>query len=352
MFEDTLKAWPAIIAAFASLVVACVSFLASRSNQRDLQRLQADLAEKQADRDAGRDYKYEALKRLYAEYEPVRFHLVEACEAARNFILELSTRSKATAAGADGSMPSGNYLRLASIYHLLLPAAYFKVMQRGLTLIDLEMSRASMLQYLITKEIFILFTQDSNIAKDADLIYTPYVSGWRQLRLQNPQRYRRQGFALGRLENALAALLRDVSNDSNGTPSTRMKVIDFGDFEAQMKDTTDIEYNSPLGAAADLFSEFDPKTRPILWLILITQFLLYELFLYSVRNGVTTLEALEKQLDTVVVLHARELEMNDGEVSVASRFLRKEVFGRLRTSFVIPKALERSAAPTRGVGAR
>jgi hypothetical protein len=57
----------ALSAAFSALFVALISFWSTRSNQRDLQKLQSALAEKKSEADARRDYQYEALKRLYAE---------------------------------------------------------------------------------------------------------------------------------------------------------------------------------------------------------------------------------------------------------------------------------------------
>ncbi|MGE5265050.1 MAG: hypothetical protein ACM3S0_16845, partial [Acidobacteriota bacterium] len=64
----------ALIAAFASLTVAVITQIVAIRNQRALAQnqqllaqLQSDLAEKKAERDARRDYEYEARKRLYEE---------------------------------------------------------------------------------------------------------------------------------------------------------------------------------------------------------------------------------------------------------------------------------------------
>src|SRR5262245_897533 len=146
MSENDLKILGAVAAAVTSIVVALISFLSTRSNQRDVERLKAELADRKGEVDARRAYTYEALKRLYAQYEPVRFHLVEACESVQEMIVQLAELASPRDLENVGIFPRGNYLRVARVYHLLLPAVYFKVVQSRLTLVDLEASRPTFLQ--------------------------------------------------------------------------------------------------------------------------------------------------------------------------------------------------------------
>jgi len=76
----------ALITAGASLVVsvatAAVSSSFRRHSETELTRLQSQLTEDQSERDARRDYVYEARKRLYTEFQPTLFQMTERCSAA------------------------------------------------------------------------------------------------------------------------------------------------------------------------------------------------------------------------------------------------------------------------------
>jgi hypothetical protein len=239
------------------------------------------------------------LKRLYAEYEPLRFQLVESVESAVRTIQDLAEISKERGSEVEGALPRGNYLRAALVYHLLAPAAYFKILQSRLTLVDLSASKPSYLQYLLAKEACSILTRDRLTAKHFDLQYTPYVAGWRELRQEDPRRYRRQGFAYGRFDNAVCALL--VSTSKGGK-----RVMRFGEFETCTKDIVTGDYNSPLGAALDLFDDFSPGTRPVLWRCLLLQFCLHHLFLHAARSGTDSIDQVKSHL-TAVSTHLHKL---------------------------------------------
>jgi hypothetical protein len=83
---DEIKLWVAVIAAVASFVVAMISHFSSRSNQRKIERLRDVYAE----RDARRDYEYEARKRLYHECGPAFFQMMELSESAFHRITGLA----------------------------------------------------------------------------------------------------------------------------------------------------------------------------------------------------------------------------------------------------------------------
>lgn len=84
--DDENKIWVAIIAAVASLVVALFSHFSTRSNQRAIEKL----INERLDRDALRDYEYEARKRLYRECGPILFQLAEQAEAMYYRIIGLA----------------------------------------------------------------------------------------------------------------------------------------------------------------------------------------------------------------------------------------------------------------------
>lgn len=296
MSENDLKILGAIATAIAAVIVALLSaalgFVSIRTNQRDLEQLKARLSDDKGESDARRAYTYEALKRLYAQYEPIRFHLVESVDAALRTIQDLAEIANAKASDCEGMHPQGNYLRTARVYHLLAPAAYFKIMKSRLTLVDLGASKPSYLQYLLAREACGVLTCDRETAGRFGLTYTPYVQGWRELRQENPGRYRRQGFAFGRFDNAVCAL---ITKSEDGTQS----VLSFGDFESLAKNVGSTDYSSPLGAALDLFDDFNPDARPVLWRALLLQSCLYQLLLYAARSGTSSLNDVVAHLPSV-----------------------------------------------------
>ena len=79
---DDAKIIVAVIAAFSSLVVAIISAVIARRNQHGFEAFRANLEEENKERDAWRDYQYEARKRLYHECEPLLFLLAELSETA------------------------------------------------------------------------------------------------------------------------------------------------------------------------------------------------------------------------------------------------------------------------------
>jgi hypothetical protein len=81
----------AFVTAVASLVVALINRHAmkeagarAQAHNTELERLKAALQATQAQQDAYSAYVYDARRRLYAEFQPLLFQLVEACESAYN----------------------------------------------------------------------------------------------------------------------------------------------------------------------------------------------------------------------------------------------------------------------------
>jgi len=91
------------IAAVASLVTAILAAFISYRTQKRVTALQDKLQESRAERDARRDYEYEAKKRLYAECEPVLFEALELAENARRRIVSLARTAKQGDIKQDGS---------------------------------------------------------------------------------------------------------------------------------------------------------------------------------------------------------------------------------------------------------
>ena len=343
MTENELKLVVAIAAAVATIVASVIAFVGARSNQRDLEKLKAELLEDKSESDAKRAYTYEALKRLYSQYEPIRFRLREACESAHELVKQIAEVASTQQPDLIGRIPRGNHLRIARIYHLLLPSVHFRIIQSCLTLIDLEASRSTFLQYLIAKQSCALFCRDRELADFFKLRYTPYVEGWRKLRIENPQQYRRQGFAVGRLENALSCFTK-------ATDGATSRVLTFGEFELMLTPAVSefdelarsmavrdpFSYSSPLGAVIDLFDDFEPTTRPILWRMLLSQFVLYALFIGATRTNAESTDNLRSLLPQLL----NDLSLVTGDSAIANEvicFVERDILHRIDMSFTRTK---------------
>lgn len=130
---------------------------------------------------------------------------------------------------------------------------------------DLQVDQAIYTQYILAKMLYFCYTDDFRLDRLVKrLEYNPYVNDWREKREQNPQVYRRQGFASGRLDALII-----------GEEKAAYRFVSFGQFEEMFDTLKEDDVNSSLGTARDLFFSFHPSTRPVLWRILIAQVMLY-----------------------------------------------------------------------------
>jgi hypothetical protein len=245
------------------------------------------LNKRKSEQDARRDYEYEARKRLYQECEPLLFKLVETSETALTHIKDMAKRAK----GENEIMFSDEYFLKTTVYYLLLPCAVLRQISRRLTLVDLQLDNSIHSQYILAKAIYHSFTHDMQIAKLANSTYTPYVQKWREKRIENPRVFRRQGFPLGRLDNALDIFINEEYT-KEGTKS--YSFMTFGEFEEKFNAIKEDDVNSILGTSKDMFFQFHPATRPILWNILIIQAALYDGILkLSLNRNMTPTQIIE-----------------------------------------------------------
>jgi hypothetical protein len=268
----------AVIAALTSFSVAGISYLNSRKNERStqanqeaLETLKADLAALQAEKNARRDYVYEARKRLYQEYEPLFFQLVELSETALWCIRGLARMAKQGHLGPHhpgwlSPDSRGSYLT-TTIYRLLAPLAIIRLIQRRLTLVDFGVSSHINRQYTLAKYLYGSFHEDFEMANIIEpLDYDPNNEKQLEKRKTQPEKYWPQGVKLTWLDNTVEALIVDE-------PHGILRCMSCGEFE-------NIVTQGKFDAFRDVFTNFHPKTRPILWRILITQAHIYEALLH------------------------------------------------------------------------
>jgi hypothetical protein len=270
MSETDLKLLIAAIPGLASLLVALFTFITTRANQRDLERLRAELADQKSERDALRDYQYEARKRLYQECGPLLFQLAEHAEVAFNRILTLArTARQGNLEPGQGSWLDGDhYFRVSTLYRLLAPAATVTLIRRRLTHVDLTLDTGIQWQYLLARRAFLAFADDFRLAtcSSPPLPYDPLSSGAAAGRESMPEVYCRQGVPLGVIETAAESLLIHDGNES--------RVMTYGEYELAFEKTGS-PVNEAFGEIAYLIDGFHPRKRPVFWRLLVTQACLY-----------------------------------------------------------------------------
>ncbi len=282
--STTISIILALVAALSSLLVAGVSYMSTRKNTHDLESVKADLAEKLAEKNARRDYEYEARKRLYQQYEPLLFQLVELSESALRRIIGFARSASQGNLGPDHTgwlAPNDyyyDYYMASTMYRLLAPLAVIKLIQRLLTLVDLTVDPHIHHQYLLAKWLYMSFTEDFTLARIVPCLdYEPHHEEWREKQKTEPEKYWRQGIFAGVLDTAVEALL---VHDPNGS----MRCMSFGEFESTYK--TAQEHNA-FDAFIELFKNFHPKTRPVLWRVLVTQAYIYKALLRARETKLT-----------------------------------------------------------------
>jgi hypothetical protein len=274
--SNTISVIVAVIAAVSALLVAGVSYFSTRKNANDLESLKADLAEKQAEKNALRDYRYEARKRLYQQYEALLFQLVELSESALKRIYGLARTAKQGNLGPHQSgwlspdNRSYSYYTVNTIYRFLAPLVIFKLIQRGLTLVDLNVDPHINNQYLLAKWLYSAFRLDFTLASmEPSLPYDPNNEEWSEKVKTHPEKYWRQGIIAGRLDNAVEAL---IVREPNGI----LRCMSFGEFENIY---TDANTSGKFNPFRVIFMNFHPQTKPVLWRVLITQAHIYQALL-------------------------------------------------------------------------
>jgi hypothetical protein len=251
----------ALIGAVASVLAAVISV---RAQQRVL-RLKASLDQQGAELGARRAYEYEALKRLYNVYEPLRMRMLDCTDNAVRQVMDMVGRP----GRGQTTDSSPGYRIKTSVYYLLAPLVVARMIERQLTLVDLGLNERIHTEFVLAQAVCRSLADEARAAQlDPELPYSPYVDGWQEKRLACPQRFRRQGLPLGRLNTALDVM--------HVTRSEGVETLtSFGEFEPILNGLDVDDVRSAMGAARDLFLEFDPATRPVLWRVLVIQVLLY-----------------------------------------------------------------------------
>ncbi|WP_250033855.1 hypothetical protein [Paractinoplanes maris] len=272
------EGWIAVLAAGTSLLVALITAVLTWRTQRRVAELTHRLQEQRAERDARRDYEYDAKKRLYAECEPVIFEAMELAETFRRRVLSLARAAANGGLAEDGSgwLAGNGYYFRSTAYYLLAPSTSVKLLQRRLTEIDLALEPRIAFQYLLLKEIFHSYTWDHDLARvDPAQPYEPDAVVAGAVAAAAPQRYRRQGLYLG--------VLDQIADELTIRSDNAYHCKSLGEFWAEFE-RPDEKLGRRSTDITEFLSGFHPGRAPVLWRLLVSQYLLFGALLRT-REG-------------------------------------------------------------------
>jgi len=254
--------WVGLIGGVSGVTGAIISAIYARR----LAGIQSGLQEQRDARKARSDYEYEARKRLYSVYEPMKFQLVELIGQALRRISALSL----------GAPETGSYEQVATIYELLAPAALVRMLDRNLTLADMHLEPQVSIEYGLIKAAYRVLADSSSLTS----IYSA-VSGAKSLDGLDEVLHPYQ------LDGAADALLSLIQNDdtAKNMPGRPSRLLTFSQFRTLPAGAETLEGESGLGPIALLLKDFTPSRRPVFWRALVTQVLLYGCYLDLVLSG-------------------------------------------------------------------
>ena len=241
------------VTAVAAVGVATVNYLAKRDTDRRL----AELTERQDETRAQREYEYEARRRLYEKFHPLLFQLVEMSESAYWRIVGLATSARDGRLDADGKSrlraDSPAYLP-SSVYRLFAPLAVLRLCQNQLTVLDLTVDPEIRKQYIAMKAVYRSWSDGPNLCTTSP---------------------RRQNLGLQHVEKMVEGML------VVDAPGGDARCVTYGEFLAAIRDEHSKAY-LPADRIVNMFVDFHPRTKPMLWRILITQAHLFRFLMDSV----------------------------------------------------------------------
>jgi hypothetical protein len=335
--------------ALATLVVALVTFRMQRQQSKAREEFEkefellksllaeakaerdAQLAEAKAERDAQRDYSYEARKRLYSEIQPLLFQLMELSESAYRWVMGLAR----TARDGHLSWLSKGYYLLMTVYRFTAPLAVFRLIHRRLTVVDFSVDEGIRVKYNIGKQIYLSVSDGFSIAKAGDhpIPYEP--NEVRGLRRREPSIHTQQHLFRGHLDMIADAL---VVRDPDGP-----RCMTYGEFETQFKNARSDVYRATRALVTG-FSEFEPRSRPVVWRMLIVQMYFHKALLHTFEQDTTTflgspadlLSEEERQKldwrrkDASAIQDVPDKEVRDWPLNAAESYVGKRLHGFFR----------------------
>lgn len=256
MPEQTLIA---LTTAAASLIVsvttAAVTYIFRRRSDMNLARLEDTLIEQRSERSARREYIYEAQKRLYTDFQPVLFQMVERCNGAVDRIKGLAESARSGRLSWPGRLGRGwekdPYHMISTCWDLLSPLALFRIGQQKLTSIDVSVDPVTGWQYLLGRELYASWAMGYELAAEEPTL--PF---------DDAKRKTRQNILSAHLEQVVDCLIRYGDKGE-------MSCLRFSEFQSAFR--TDPEFAGTMTHVTLPLANFHPQSKPVLWRILIAQ---------------------------------------------------------------------------------
>jgi hypothetical protein len=258
---------------------------------------------------------------MYEEFEPLRFTMREAAEAAYFRILSLaySTKRGDLMPGSGWFSREGYYYR-STVYRLLIPSAIFRMMQQKLTVVDLSVDSAIASVYGLAKMAYAIWTESFVLAQITPALeYDPHKRDDISRQDSRASKNVQQGLPSGYLDRSIDALIVR----EKGEPA---RLMNYGEFEADFRVPGSITQKANVVLREGLI-DFHPASRPVLWRLLFTQAIVYRALM---ENSIDehSLSRILSSVGTVAwdwrLTGSREAEMkiHDVPVAVASEYFK------------------------------
>jgi hypothetical protein len=225
-------------------------------------------------RAAERSYQFDALKRLYTDFQPLIFELVEACDSASR---RFGNLCKASRQGALDLGPrnwlndeANPYYLLSTIYRFMAPVVLFKLCRRRLTFVDLRVNDHVRQQYALARLIYQTWNDGYEMKALSPFIDYEPTSRWLKPSDPRASTHVMQHIVIGELD--LIAEAMTITG-----PDGRQRCMDFGEFLEAYKNAKSTLHERA-AILTDLFRDFSPDRRPILWRLLLVQATVWKAF--------------------------------------------------------------------------
>lgn len=262
-------------------------------------RLSAQLERQRDEEAARRDYRYDALRHLYADVNPVLFRLREECAGSLRRVRRILRE--------DIRVDTDRHL-LTSAQRLVAPLVLAQELQRHLTSVDLRLDAAIRAQYIVGRELLWNLHEGTYIAVlDPEIPYRP---------LGVEHKEPRQHLTYAQLQR-LVNVLTEQEADGTRRPLGLTELEDRAD---------DADVAAALARLRRLFADASASTTPVLWRLLLAQASLMHILIDLVDRGDGTVRA-------VLPPDMREFDWSDrdpgpafgAEVDAVDRYLRDKL---------------------------
>ena len=340
--------WPAALAAFASLVgVVFVAVYNTRAtgrsekrqeqlskdtlaqqqeSTRKLEDMRSALTEARDEATASRDYRFDALKRLYTELDPLLFQLREQSESALFRIYGLAKTARNGKLAVESTSKKDNRLHRGSgsylpstLYRFMAPMATFRLCQERLTAVDLSLDDGfRQQQYLLAKLLYRSWSDGDEIAEIelGDVESLPYQTDRDDA---DPAVCSQQHVSVQKIERIIewAMITRD------GTP----RCLTLGEFFTAYESKNTTRFHQAIEPLKDVFVSFNPGSRPVLWRLLVVH-----AYLYTSLSGrgfpVGSLDSVFDDDDRKRLSWTGRLDVEDTAFPAARKYLTEQILWR------------------------